>query len=285
MNSSVRARSTSVKPARRRRLASESLYEHAVTICDPCAISRPRQWKSRAKRLLRECTASSPKHPKAYALLAYIHYLDSDYAAAEVLIRSALRFDADNKAYLRLLLIILLAQEKDALALRWLRKLANLEGIDISKLRKELYQSKLPADASTLVLNAFPNALGWFESYLSDEVEAIQLRERGKSSIDSEGEHDIEKYRQKKIDARKVPRGLRSLIPVALEWGIGDDVIRYSRIDQASTNQKRQLRKALPVEVRRSINNWLDRFNDGSAMTDEAACFMYLLLACEELEN
>ena len=254
-------------------------------MCDPGAISRPRQWKSRAKSLLKECTASSPKHPKAYALLAYIHYLDSDYAAAEVLIRSALRFDAVNKAYLRLHLIILLAQEKDALALRWLRKLADLEGIDISKLRMELYKSKLPTDTSTLVLNAYPNSLGWFESYLSDEVEEIQIKERGKSSIDPEVEHDIEKFRQKKIDARKVPRDLRSLIPVALEWGIGDDVVRYSHIDQASTSQKRQLRKALPVEVRRGITNWLDRFNDGATMTDEAACFMYLLLAYEELEN
>lgn len=285
MNSSVRARNSFIRPARKRRITSESLYERAVTMCDPGAIPRPRKWKSRAKSLLRECTESSPKHPKAHALLAYIHYLDSDYAAAEVLIRSALRIEADNGAYLRLHLIILLAQEKDALALRWLRKLAYLEGIDISKLRKELYKSNLPTDTSTLVLNAFPNALDWFESYLSGEVEKIQLGERGKSSIDPEVEHDIEKFRQKKIDARKVPRDLRSLIPVALEWGVGDDVVRGSCMDRASASQKRQLRKALPVEVRGSINNWLDRFNDGTTMTDEAACFMYLLLAYEELEN
>jgi hypothetical protein len=135
------------------------------------------------------------------------------------------------------------------------------------------------------VLNAFPNALGWFESYLSDEVEKIQLGGRDKSSIDSGLENEIERYRQKKIDARKVPRDLRSLIPVALKWGIGDDVARGFHVDQASRDQKRQLRKALPVEVRRRINDWLDLFDEGAAMTDEAACFMYLLLAYEELAN
>jgi hypothetical protein len=60
-----------------------------------------------------------------------------------------------------------------------------------------------------------------------------------------------------------------------------------NQLDSAtfSAGVGRQLRKALPVEVRRSINNWLDRFNDGATMTDEAACFMYLLLAYEELKN
>ena len=285
MNRSPRARSRSTKHALKRRITPVSLYEDAATMCDPGAISRPRQWKSRAKSLLRECTTSTPKQPKAYALLAYIHYLGRDYAAAEISIRSALRFDADNGAYLRLLLIILLAQGKNTLASRWLRKLAYLEGIDLSKLRMELYKSELPTDMSTLVLNAFPNALGWFESYLADEAEEIQLREQDKSSKDSELEHEIERFRQKKIDARKVPRDLRSLIPVARKWGIGDDVARCSHIDRAPKDQKRQLRKVLPVEVRRSINNWLDLFNEGTTMTDEAACFMYLLLAYEDLTN
>lgn len=285
MKPSDHARSRSVKPARKSRKTSGSLYESAVIMCDPGAISRPRQWKGTAKGLLRECTTSTQKLPKAHALLGYIHILSGDCAAAEVSIRTALRFDADNGVYLRLFLSILLAQEKGTLASRWLRKLADLEGVDLSKLRMELYKMKFPTDTSTLALNAFPNALGWFESYLSDEVEEIQLRERDKSSIDSGPEQEIEKYRSKKIDARKVPRDLRSLIPVALKWGIGDDAARGFHVDRASRGQKRQLRKALPVEARRRINDWLDLFNDSVAMPDEAACFMYLLLAYEELAN
>ena len=142
-----------------------------------------------------------------------------------------------------------------------------------------------PTDTGTLVLNAFPNSLGWFESYLSDEVEQIQLGERDKSSIEFELEQEMDQIRPKKMDARKVPRDLRSLIPVALEWGIGDDAARGSLVDRASTGQKRQLRRVLSVTVRRRINDWLDLFADGAAITDEAACFMYLLQAYEELAN
>lgn len=46
-----------------------------------------------------------------------------------------------------------------------------------------------------------------------------------------------------------------------------------------------QLRRVLSIKVRRRIYDWLDAFSDGVAMMDEAACFMYLLLAYEELSN
>lgn len=273
----------SVKRTRKSRKAASSLYESAAIMCDPGATSRPRQWKSTAKCLLRKCTASRPKLPKAHALLAYVHFLSEDYAAAEVSIRSALRTDAGNGVYLRLLLTILLAQEKNALAYRWLRKLADLEGVDLSNMKMELRKVKLPTDTSTLVLNAFPNALGWFESFLSDEVDKIQRGEQDKSSIDPEPGQETDLYRTKKFDARKVPRDLRHLVPVALKWGVGDDVARVAQVNRACRDQKRQLRKALPAAVRREINDWLDLFNDGATMTDEVACFMYLLLAYEEL--
>ncbi len=199
--------------------------------------------------------------------------------------RSALRFDADNRVYVRFLLTILLTQGKDTTASRWLRKLADLEGVDLSNVKTALREVSFPADTSTLVLNVFPNGVGWFESYLSDEVAQIQLRERDKSAVDSELEQEIDRFRPKKIDARKVPRDLRSLIPVAREWGIGDDVARGFLVRRASKRQVRQLRKVLSVKVRRRISDWLELVSDGAAMTDEAACFMYLLLAYEELEN
>ncbi|MHC4637618.1 MAG: hypothetical protein ACYTBV_08970 [Planctomycetota bacterium] len=285
MGSSTRARNRSSKPEKEGPKASDSLYKSAVIMCDPTAVSRPRKWKHRAKSLLRQCTTSTPRLAKAHALLAYIHFLSEDYAAAEMSIRRTLRFEANNGVYLRLLLSVLLAQDKDTLCSRWLLKLSKLEGVDLTNLRLQLRRANFPADTYTLVQNAFPNAIGWFESYLLDEVEQIQLEERDKSSIDFELDQEIDRFRPKKIDARKVPRELRSLIPVALEWGIGDDAARGSFVDRASTEQKRQLRRMLSIKARRRINDWLDLFADGAVMTDEAACFMYLLEAYEEVTN
>jgi hypothetical protein len=254
-------------------------------MCAPTAVAKTRQWKRKAKRLLRECTASTPVLPEAHALLGYVHFLSGDYTAAEISTRKALRFEANNGVYIRLLLSVLLAQNKDTLCSRWLLKLAKLEGFDLRNLRMQLRRSNFPTDTYTLVQNAFPNAIGWFESYLLGEVEQIQLEERDKSSIDFELDQEIDRFRPKQIDARKVPRDLRSLIPVALEWGIGDDAARSSLVDRASTGQKRQLRKILSVKVRRRINDWLDLFADRAVMTNEAANFMYLLEAYEEVTN
>jgi len=285
MSSSTRARNRSAKPERRGQKTPDSLYRSAVVMCAPSCESRPRQWKRRANILLRECTASMPGLPKAHALLAYIHFLSEDYTAAEISIRRALRFEANNGVYLRLLLSVLLAQDKDTLCSRWLLKLAKLEGVDLTNLKMQLQRENFPTDTYTLVQNAFPNAISWFESHLLDEVEHIQREEQDKSSIDFELDQEIDRFRLGKIDARKVPRDLRSLIPVALEWGAGDDAARGHLVDRASMGQKRQLRRMLSVKVRRRINDWLDLFADGAVMTDEAACFMYLLEAYEEVTN
>ena len=285
MSSSTRERNRSEKPERWGQKSPGSLYRTAVVMCAPASVSRPRQWKRKANILLRECTASTPGVPKAHALLAYIHFLSGDFIAAEISIRRALRLEASNGVYLRLFLSVLLAQDKDTLCSRWLLKLAKLEGVDLTNLKMQLQRANFPTDTYTLVQNAFPNTIGWFESYLLDELEQIQLQERDNSSIDFELDQEIDRYRPKKIDARKVPRDLRSLIPVALEWGIGDDAARGYLVDRASKGQKRQLRRMLSVKVRRRINDWLDLFANGDVMTDEAVCFMYLLDACEEVTN
>ncbi len=283
MSFSTQARNRVNEREREWRNRADSPYESAAMMCDPVAISRPRRWKSKAKSLLIQCTAVTPTLAKAHALLAYVQFLNGDVVAAEVAIGKAVRFDAENRVYLKFLLTILLARGKDAVALRWLRKLADLEGVDLSKLRMDLRKVKFPTNVSSVVQNAFPNGLGWFESYLSDEVEQIQSRGRGKADVDLAIEQEIDRYRPKKIDARKVPRALRGLIPIARKWGIGDDAVRGSFVHRASRREKGELRRMLPIEVRRRVNDWLDLFGDGSKMTNEAARFMYLLLAYEEL--
>jgi len=83
------------------------------------------------------------------------------------------------------------------------------------------------------------------------------------------------------LDASKVPEDLRSLVPLAARWGIGDDVDRNAKVDKATDAERAELKNAVdPLSTR--ITAWLDSFPSG-AMSDEAAAFMYMQLALEEM--
>lgn len=84
------------------------------------------------------------------------------------------------------------------------------------------------------------------------------------------------------LDASKVPEDLRSLVPLAARWGIGDDVDRNAKVDKATDAERAELKNAIdPLSTR--ITAWLDSFPVGAPMTDEAAAFMYMHLALEEM--
>ena len=88
--------------------------------------------------------------------------------------------------------------------------------------------------------------------------------------------------RAARLDTAQVPAELRSLAPLAAEWGIGDDDERGQRVSRSTAEERRALRAAvLPHDQR--ITAWLDTFGEGSAMSDEAAAFMYMRLAIEEM--
>ena len=83
------------------------------------------------------------------------------------------------------------------------------------------------------------------------------------------------------LDSTKVPADLRGLVPLAQEWGIGDDVDRGAKVDGASAAEKARVRAAVaPYQDR--ITAWLNSFGR-QLMPDEAAAFMYLQLAIEEM--
>ncbi len=83
------------------------------------------------------------------------------------------------------------------------------------------------------------------------------------------------------LDAAKVPEDLRPLVSLAERWGIGDDVDRNAKVDRATPEERTELKSALgPLDSR--ITEWLNSFGQG-AMSDEAAAFMYMQLALEEM--
>src|SRR5688500_14022147 len=88
--------------------------------------------------------------------------------------------------------------------------------------------------------------------------------------------------RAAQLDTTQIPAELRSLAPLAAEWGIGADDEREQRVSRSTAEERRGLRAAvLPHDQR--ITAWLDTFGEGSAMSDEAAAFMYMRLAIEEM--
>ncbi len=84
-----------------------------------------------------------------------------------------------------------------------------------------------------------------------------------------------------RINPIGVPKQLQSFLPLAAKFGIGDDGDRYEVASADPDEEKRQLRE---VYYSRSeeIDQWIDSFGV-EPMSDEAASFMYMLLAADEL--
>jgi hypothetical protein len=84
-----------------------------------------------------------------------------------------------------------------------------------------------------------------------------------------------------RLNVNNVPEDLRPLVPLAERWGIGDDVDRNAAVDRATPAERAELERAIaPADAR--ITAWLDSFRQ-QPMTDEAAAFMYMQLALEEM--
>ena len=85
----------------------------------------------------------------------------------------------------------------------------------------------------------------------------------------------------RRLNPDRVPAELRHLVHLAERWGIGDDVERNAAVDRATPAERAELEQAVtPVSGR--ITAWLDSFGQ-TVMPDEAAAFMYMQLALEEM--
>ena len=85
------------------------------------------------------------------------------------------------------------------------------------------------------------------------------------------------------LQADNVPPNLRHLIPLAERWGIGDDVDRAEFGERATDADRQALVKAI-AQHQAAITAWLDSFGT-RPLTDEAAAFMYMQLAVEEISE
>ena len=91
-----------------------------------------------------------------------------------------------------------------------------------------------------------------------------------------------ERYKPPHLDPEKVPEQLRDLLPLAAKWGIGDDIIRDDFEQKSSEAEKQELKSALAGRMA-EVTQWLDSFEVGKPMPEEAACFMYMQEALDEM--
>ncbi|MGI9316401.1 MAG: hypothetical protein ACR2QW_03615 [bacterium] len=111
----------------------------------------------------------------------------------------------------------------------------------------------------------------WLDKITGNEVEPL-----------SEKEALREYLAQNTLEQQNVPEEFRMLLPLATKWGIGDDAYRGDITEAATSKEKQELVSALTGKLG-AIDRWITSFTEG-AMTDEAAAFMYMLEAVEEME-
>lgn len=95
------------------------------------------------------------------------------------------------------------------------------------------------------------------------------------------GSHEAAGTRSR-LDPSRVPEGLRELVPLAERWGVGDDVERTEKLGRATPGELEELRAAVGRNGA-AITAWLDSYGSGAEMSEEAAAFMYMQLAVEEI--
>jgi hypothetical protein len=214
-----------------------------------------------------------PDSPPAHALLAYVLLELEEPKAALQSLRRAVDLSPNNETYQDVLLETLDRAGHVRALRRQLEQVAKLGQTDLSGLCAELKSAKLPTDPSTIRLNAFPVGEQHFVSGLLDRVEAIERE------YSADFTSDVELAEE----ARRVPENPRPVVYLARKWGVSDDADRGVLVNQASVSERTEMRKALTLNMRRQINDWIDSFSEASSLSGEAAHFMYLLEAYEEM--
>ncbi len=220
-----------------------------------------------------------------HALLAMIYHELQDPKRALVSAREASRLKPRDRDYANFLLLMLAAAGRMAEFRALLPVVAKLFGRDLRKTAAELRKVHCRVSAANIYLNTFPHARNFLKSRLetdAERLEKIYAPGRVEAGQREELSHALASRKAIRIARSRVPAPLRPVIPLARKWGIGDDADRGLLGRRVSPAERAKLRRGLPVRVRRQIDEWLNTFAPGS-MTDEAAAFMYLLEAYEEI--
>lgn len=242
---------------------------------------------SRAEKLLTRAIVLDPSHAPSHAKLGFtLHQLDR-LEPALASFRAARKLDPKNNIVDVYVPTLLVAMENEKEALAEVEAVARRQKFALGKLRRELAKAAFPADAGTLVTNAFIHARNFFWSALRDEAEDIRNAfERGRKRRMAKEELDECRERQRELtrafNSSRVPASIKTLASAASRYGIGDDPCRFLLMKRIPAKERALLIKRAD-RLAKKVDAWLDSFGGGDKMSTEAAAFMYLMNGVEEI--
>jgi tetratricopeptide (TPR) repeat protein len=209
----------------------------------------------------------APRQPRYLALAAFLHERLTEFEQAARLYGAAAAADAKSALYAVLHADALLFADDAAGATRAAQEAERRLRARRSRYRFGRHRKPLLDD---------------FTISLAEDAQAVREKVEGLRRVSEKALAETAR-REIRIDRKKVPAAFRDLIPLAKQWGVGDDGLRGYFTDRASAKDKATLRKALPAQRRGELQDWLDSLGPGGITSDEWGAFTYLLEALEEL--
>lgn len=275
---------------------AESIYQLAVLVEDELIRDPKRQdeayWNkalARIRTLLTRCITLDPKHARAYAHLGHTLGMLIEFEQALAMFRLARKLDPKRASVDVSVADMLAALERDEEFLEEIEALAKRQKVDLKAHRAEVKATTTFEITPDILLQAFIRPDNYLRSELSDEAEQIRNSlVKGRKQKLAKRERDDCAQRQKQLKkefkATRVPKPLRSLAAAAARYGIGDDVCRPMIMKKVPKATRARLIKAAD-KLSPKVQAWLDSFGGGDKMSVEAAAYMYLYEAIEEIRS
>lgn len=274
---------------------AQSIYQLAVLHWDELTRDPLRQdeahWNkslARLRTLLTRVITLDPKHARAYAQLGYTLGMLLEFEQALAMYRLARTLDPKRAVVDVAVADMLAALDRNEEFLTEVEALANRQKVDLKAHRAEIAKTGWE-ETPDLLLQAFVRPDSFLRSELSDEAERIRnALVKGRKQKVAKRERDDCAQRQKQLKrefkATRVPKELRSLAAAASKYGIGDDVCRPLIMKTVPKATRARLIKAVD-KLSPKVQAWLDSFGGGDKMSVEAAAYMYLYEAIEEIRS
>ena len=275
---------------------AKSIYELAVLLEDELIRDPQRQdeayWNkalARIRTLLTRVITLDPKHAKAHAHLAHTLSMLLEFEQSLAMFRLARTLDPKRTSADVSVATILAAMERDEEFFVEIKALAKRQKVDLEGFRAEVKATTDFDITPDILLQAFIRPDSAMRSELIDEAERIRnslVRGRKQKLAKQEMDDCVARQKQlkKEFKATKVPKALRSLAAAAAKYGIGDDVCRPMIMKKVPKATRARLIKAVD-KLAPKVEVWLDSFGGGENMTTEAAAYMYLYEAIEEIRG
>lgn len=273
---------------------AKSIYQLAVLLEDELVRDPQRQdeayWNkelARIRTLLTRVVTLDPKHGKAHAHLAHVLSMLLEFEQALAMFRLARTLDPKRTSADVSVATILAAMERDEEFFVEIKALAKRQKVDLQAFRAEVKATTNFDLTPDILLQAFIRPDISMRNELADEAERIRnsLVKGRKQKLAKQEIADCvarQKQLKKEFTAMKVPKALRSLAAAASTYGIGDDVCRPQIMKKVPKATRVRLIKAVD-KLAPQVQAWLDSFGGGENMTVEAAAYMYLYEAIEEI--